>query len=54
MDPKGVLNIEPRPFFLMQLRKCLKCEKKNLKYLGKIIPDAGLIEGKIIMYLEQN
>lgn len=29
----------------------LKCEKKNLKYLGKIIPDAGLIEGKIIMYL---
>ena len=29
----------------------LNCEKKNLKFLGKMVPDAGLLEGKVALFL---
>lgn len=29
----------------------LKCEKKNLRYIGQMIPDAGLLQGKVFLYL---
>ena len=32
----------------------LKCEKKNLRYIGEMIPDAGLLQGKVVLYLGLN
>ena len=34
--------------------KFLRTWKKNLRYIGEMIPDAGLLQGKVALYLALN